>query len=70
MSLIKAKEIERLGVCIFDRWVGRFNEWDEAKEDKLYKKLRSKKYVTKRKTYAKLLYGGDEVNEAENGVSE
>ena len=46
-----------------------FDEWDElAKEEKLYKKLRSKK-ITKEE-YDKLIYGGDEGSEAEVGDSD
>jgi len=46
-----------------------FDEWDElAKEERLYKKLRSKK-ITKEE-YDKLMYGGDEGSEAEDGDSD
>jgi hypothetical protein len=39
-----------------------------AKEERLYKKLRSKK-ITKEE-YDKLMYGGDEGSEAEDGDSD
>jgi ATP-dependent RNA helicase DDX55/SPB4 len=46
-----------------------FDEWDElAKEERLYKKLRSKK-ITKEE-YDKLMYGGDEGSEAEDEDSD